>query len=217
MLASFWEVRPSIASTALTREHVGHRTCMQHATCDMRHATWYRRATCNSLDRIHARARSGFRRVSARSCSTMLHVFRCGGCTSGLHEARVALRILSVALCNVLKCCASRPAATRRGTSSRSCTTGRCAPAAPAAPQTTPKPRRASRSAYSDSQGTRRYYRVPCAGLAGSVRQSNPSARCMLHLVLRVACCISCCALHVASRAARCTLHLVLRVACCIL
>ena len=132
--------------------------------------------------------------MNALSCSTMLHVFRClvgWGCTSGLHEACVASCILSVARCNVLKCCASQPAVSRRGTSSRSCTTGRCAPAVPAAPQTTPKPGRTSRSAFSDYQGTQWYHRYPAP---------TWQAPCGSRLHLRVARCILRGALHAARR-----------------
>jgi hypothetical protein len=63
-------------------------------------------------------------------------------------------------------------------------------------------------------QGTLRRLGRLCAAVESNcvLHDASRAARCMLHLVLRVACCISCCALHDASRAARCMLHLVLRV-----
>ena len=187
LLASFWEVRPSIASTAFTREHVGHWTCMQHATCDMV-------PTCN-IKQPRPHSRSCTFGHSSRECTFMLnHVARFPlPCWMGLHvgSARGARCILHTFCCtlqraemlHIATCCEPTGnfiAVLHDGQmrTSSSCRTADHAETRSHIPLSV-----FGLSGYSV------VLQVPCAGLAGSVRQSTPSARCTLHLALRAARC----------------------------
>ncbi len=166
---------------------------MQHATCNTV-------PTCNIRQpRPHSRACTFG--LSSRECAFMLnHVarFLLRGCTSGLHEARVASCILSVArlqraeMLRITTCCEPTGNFIAVLHDGQMRTSSSCRTADHAEPRS----------------------RIPLSvfGFSGHSAALQGTLRRLGRLRAAVE---SICALHDASRAARCMLHLVLRVACC--